>query len=260
MRASPRYPSLTPTTLQLGLSLLTGRRRSFRKDAQAFMRYLRPPMRLLGDLPQPPAGGRLILANHYRSPRFRAWWIPFALTSLLDEDVHWVMAGAWTYPDPLRSNLLTPLTRRLFRRVAWTYGFTVMPPMPPAPREAAERASAVRELLRYASGHPRPLVGLVPEGGDSPEGDLTTPPSGVGRFISHLAARGLELVPAGVFEAEGTLCVRFGPPIVGPLGPEGTPDARDRLTAGRVMEAIAACLPDHLRGPYSAGGSTHARG
>src|SRR3990170_2125710 len=232
MPASPRYPSLTPTTLQLALSLIARQPRSFRKDAQAFVRRLRPPLRVLGQTPAPSAAGRVVLANHFRSRSFRAWWIPFALTATLDEDIHWVMTSAWTYPDPLRSHLLTPLTRRLFRRLARTYAFTLMPPMP--------------------------LVGLVPEGGDSPEGDLMAPPSGVGRFISLLAARGLELLPAGVFEADGALCLRFGKPIAGPFEANADPETRDRLAAVRVMKAIASCLPDALRGPYSRGGSQHA--
>jgi len=258
MPASPRYPSLTPTTLQLALSLIAGQPRSFRKDAQAFVRRLRPPLRVLGQTPPPSAAGRVVLANHFRSRSFRAWWIPFALTATLDEDIHWVMTSAWTYPDPLRSHLLTPLTRRLFRRVARAYAFTLMPPMPPAPHEAAARAGAVRQVLRYMSARPRPLVGLVPEGGDSSEGDLMAPPSGVGRFISLLTARGLELLPAGVFEADGALCLRFGKPIAGPFEANADPETRDRLAAVRVMKAIASCLPDALRGPYSRGSPHHA--
>jgi hypothetical protein len=251
MPASPRYPSLTPTALGISLSLLGGRRRSFRRDAQDYVRRLRPPLRVEGSPPPLSPAGRLILANHYWSPGFRAWWIPMALTAALDEDIHWVMTAAWTFPDPLRAGLLTPLTRRLFGRVARTYGFTVMPPMPPSPQEAAERAAAVREVVRYAASRPGPRIGLVPEGGDSPNGRLAPPPPGVGRFISLLAARGLDLLPAGVFEAEGALWVRFGTPILGPLDSRESPEARDRAAADRIMQAIAACLPDPLRGPYS---------
>ncbi len=251
MPASPRYPSLTPTTLQLSVSVLGGRSRSFRRDAQAYVRRLRPPLHVEGSPPPfPPAGG-VILANHYWSPRFRAWWIPMALTAALDEDIHWVMTAAWTFPDPSRARLLTPLTRRLFGRVARTYGFTLMPPMPPSPHEAAARAAAVREVVRHAASHPGPRIGLVPEGGDSPGGNLAPPPPGVGRFVSLLALRGLELLPAGVFEAEGALWVRFGAPFRGPLDSGGPPEARDRAAADRIMQAIAACLPDRLRGTYS---------
>jgi hypothetical protein len=73
----------------------------------------------------------------------------------------------------------------------------------------------------------------------------------VGRFISLLASRGLELLPAAVFEADGALCVRFGAQIRGPLDSGGSAEARDRAAADRIMLAIAACLPDPLRGAYS---------
>jgi hypothetical protein len=254
----PHYPSLTPTALQIAVSVIAGWRRSFREDSKAFIRRLRPPLRLLGEAPPPAAGGRVVLANHYQGPGFRAWWIPFAITTVLDEDVHWVMTSAWTYPDPLRSHLLTPLTRWLFRRVACCYSFTLMPPMPPAPREAAERAHAVREVLRFATAQARPLIGLVPEGGDAPEGRLMIPPPGVGRFISLLAARGLEVLPAGVFEADGAFCLRFARPIDGAFEASASPETRDRLAADRVMRAIASCLPDRLRGPYAERGSPYA--
>ncbi len=258
MPASPRYPNRTPTTLQIAFSVIARRPRSFRQDSHAFLDRLRPPLRLIGKIPPRPAAGRLVLANHFRSPSFRAWWIPFALTAALDEDIHWVMANAWTYPDPLRSHLVTPLTRALFRRVGRTYSFTLMPPMPPAPHEAAARARAVRQVLHYAATRPRPQIGLVPEGGDSPQGDLAVLPPGAGRFISHLAGRGLELLPAGVFEEDGFLCLRFGEPIDGPFETRTDPETRDRLAANRVMMAIAACLPERLRGPYSRGVSSHA--
>src|SRR3989304_9534879 len=111
LAASPRYPSLTPTTAQLALTLIAGRRRSFRKDAQEFVGRLSPPLRAEGHKPPLPLGGRVVLANHYRSPGFRAWWIALALTAVLDEDIHWVMTAAWTYPDPLRFRLLTPPPR-----------------------------------------------------------------------------------------------------------------------------------------------------
>jgi len=251
MPASPRYPSLTPTALGLSLSLLGGRRRSFRRDAQDYVRRLRPPLHVEGSPPPLPPAGRVILANHYWSPKFRAWWIPMALTAALDEDIHWVMTAAWTFPDPLRARLLTPLTRRLFGRVARTYGFTLMPPMPPSPHEAGARAAAVREVVRHAASRPVAEIGLVPEGGDSATGSLSDPPPGVGRFISLLASRGLELLPAGVFEAEGALWARFGAPIRGPLDSGGSAEARDRAAAHQIMRAIAACLPDPLRGPYS---------
>src|SRR4030065_2786123 len=85
MPAPPRYPSLTPTTAQLALTLVAGRQRSFRKDAQEFVGRLSPPLRAEGHKPPLPLRRRVILANHHRSPGFPAWWNALALTAVLHE-------------------------------------------------------------------------------------------------------------------------------------------------------------------------------
>jgi hypothetical protein len=259
MPASPRFPSLTPTTLALVAALATSRRRSFLEDSQHFVERLSPSLRVEGQKPSVPERGAVLVANHYRSPAFRAWWIGLALTAALGEEIHWVMTAAWTFRDPLRARTITPLTRALFGRLARTYGFTLMPPMPPSTHEVAARARAVREVLHCVTEESRPLIGLIPEGGDSQAGELALPPPGVGRFLSLLAVRGLVIFPAGVFEDGGALCVRFGKPLTLPHGGEKRPETRDHTTADAVMRSIADCLPERLRGPYRTGETIDAR-
>jgi hypothetical protein len=260
MSASPRYPGLTPTAFALAVALAMGWRRSLLEDSQRFVEGLSPALRIAGPKPLVPDRGGVLVANHYRSPTFRAWWIGLALTAAVGEEIHWVMAAAWTYRDPLRARIVTPLTRSLFGRLAHTYSFTLMPPMPPAPHEVEARARAVREVLRHVATARRPMIGLVPEGGDSAAGDLSLPPAGVGRFLSLLAADGLAIFPAGVFEEGGALCVRFGQRLSLPHGRGGRPEARDRAAAGATMKSIADCLPERLRGPYRTGETVDARG
>lgn len=247
MPAVTHYPLLTPTALAILASAAADRRRSIRRDAATMVAGLRPPLRVL-DAPGPLAGGWVIAINHYVSRRVRAWWLALAVTAALDREIHWVMSSAWTYADPFRSRLLTPLSTWLFVRLARTYGFTSMPPMPPRPHEVEARARAVRAVLRYAAQAPEPLVGLAPEGADSPGNALVRPPAGVGRFLAQLARRGLRVLPAGVFEHEGALTVRFG------AGFDLRAAPREIDPADRVMAAIAACLPENLRGAYAAGG------
>jgi hypothetical protein len=72
----------------------------------------------------------------------------------------------------------------------------------------------------------------------------------VGRFIQHLQKHGLAIIPAGIYEAETHLCLRFGPAYQTTL-PEGlVAQERDRLTSRAVMLRIAQLLPDHLRGDF----------
>lgn len=247
---SPSYPTLTPTTISIAWSLVLGRRRSFLADAQAYVSRLRPPLEQHGTPLCHSAQGCVVTANHYHSRTFRSWWIALALTACLGEEIHWVMSDAWTYPDPLRSRLITPLTRRVFRRLARIYGFTSMPPMPPRREEIERRALAVRAVLAYVRHAHRPLLGLIPEGSDSPDGSLMRPPSGVGRFLLLLVRAGLAIQPAGIYEQGGVVHLQWGAPIES-LPASGSIDERDRCAADTIMKAIAACLPSFLRGAYA---------
>jgi 1-acyl-sn-glycerol-3-phosphate acyltransferase len=208
----PHYSLPGTMVAQALLSALLARdrqaRRSFRADAQRCVARLRPPLRVYGQQHIPAQGPCVLTVNHYTRPGFGAWWIALALSAAVPAEVHWVMTAAWTYPDPLRAATLTPATRWFFRRLAAVYGFTAMPAMPPDPRDTVARAIAVRQVLAYVRETPRPIIGLAPEGGDSPDGALQPPPPGVGRFLLHLARQNLALVPVGSYEQEGAFCRR----------------------------------------------------
>ncbi len=247
----PHYPFLSPTTLAIAVSALTGGRRDFLADARRLVRGLEPPVVVEGGLPDLTGSGWLIVANHYRTPTFRAWWISIALTAILGTPIHWVMTSAWTYPDTLGGRVSSVVMCWVLARIAATYGFSTMPAMPPRPEEVKARAQAVRAVLHYAATTPRPCIGLVPEGGDSPDATLMSPPPGAGRFVALLLRFGLRVLPVGVFEAGGCLHTRLGEPLKAPPLPLGPADARDRRMSEWVMRGIAACLPPELRGAYA---------
>jgi hypothetical protein len=167
-------------------SALARRRRSFVSDAQQVMATVEPP-ELVGAENIPPRGPCLVTCNHYTRPGFGSWWLTLSITAAVatcraagaECEIHWVMAEAWTYPDRWRSHLITPATRWAFRRVARTYDFVAMPPMPPRPHEVAARAAAVLRTIRLARGLVcrGGMVGLAPEDGDMADG-LSRPPRG----------------------------------------------------------------------------------
>jgi len=126
-------------------------------------------------------------------------------------EVRWIMTSGWTYQDPIRSRLVTPPTRWLFRRIARSYSFVSMPPMPPDPLQIEERAQMVRRVLSLA--RKGAMIGLAPEGRDSSDGSLIDPPAGTGRFLLLLAKAGLRILPVGVAEKNGTLILSFGAPL-----------------------------------------------
>ena len=238
------YPSTLAGIVWLALQR---RPRSFRRDARVLIDRLSPPLHVEGALPDVERGSWLVVVNHYTRPGFRAWWIPMAISTTLPREVTWVTTSTLTFRDPLRAATITPASRWFLRRVARLYGFVPMPPMPPRDFEVAARAEAVRRALRQAS-EPQALLGLAPEGGDMPGGVLTPPPSGSGRFLLHLARRGLRLQPVGAYEDQGRLCLRFGAPFD---LPHSLPEPIDISATHRVMSAIAACLPERLRGDYA---------
>jgi hypothetical protein len=240
----PSYPTTIPAMLWLALQ---HRPRSFRNDSRLIIGRLSPPLQVEGTLPDLAQGSWLVVVNHYSRPGFRAWWIPMAISATLPREVGWVTTSTLTFPDRLRASTITPASRWFLRHVARLYGFVAMPPMPPRPFEVEQRAQAVRKVLRLA-GQPQGMLGLAPEGGDSPGGVLSPPPPGSGRFIWHLARLGLRLLPVGAYEAEARFCLRVGTPFDLSHSPPGPIDEH---ASHQVMSAIAACLPTHLRGSYA---------
>ena len=143
------------------------------------------------------------------------------------------------------------LSKWVLHRIARVYGFTAMPPLPPRPKDVAERAASVRAALDFAKRTERPVIGLAPEGGDSADGTLAHPASGAGRFGLLLAASGLPFHPVGAYEQNGAFCLHFGPPYALTVPPGLKPEEKDRAAANIIMQNIARLLPEDLRGEFS---------
>jgi hypothetical protein len=232
-------------------SLLARRHRSFRADAIAATACLQPELRVLNPVPSSQSKGSILVVNHYTRPGLGAWWIALALSATYPADIHWVMTSAWAYPDRLRTWTLTPLSRWALRRIARTYRFTRMPPMPPRPHETQARFEAVRHLLNFIRVNPDAPIGLAPEGADSGDGTLARPPQGVGRLLHHLTAHGSRLIPVGIYEQAGRLTVSYGKKLPLPAALPADRRERDNALANWAMYAIAERLPETLRGPYA---------
>jgi hypothetical protein len=260
----PRYRYPARITFSILRDFLLGRKRSFARDAGRLSDGINR-LQIWGDIPKDP-NPFLFLINHYSRPGFRAWWISIALVSAVGSplrepalgrqaggggrEIHWPMTSAWTYPDRIRSRLITPFSGWVLARFARMYGFTLMPPMPPREADVASRAASVRRILRLASLK-KPSIAMAPEGMDSPDGRLMQPPSGAGRFIALLAGMGYTLAPVGAFESGDALHVRFGKPFRLPHSDSRDSGVRDRETVRIVMHAIAELLPEELTPPPS---------
>jgi len=166
-----------------------------------------------------------------------------AISSSVPVEIRWVMTEALTYPGQKRGLIMRPLARFFLGRVARVYGFFAMPAMPPDPRQSQARSTAIRRVIAYIRQSPCPMIGLAPEGRDIVEETVGWPPPGAGRFVQQMAHLGLKLAPVGVFEEDGALCLRFGPPFELAV-PAALPTPElDRAIARQVMEQITRQLP-----------------
>lgn len=246
----PHYAYPPQLIWGLARDALLCRHRNFRRDAQACIGRLDPPLCVLGRPQFPAAGIRVITLNHYYRPGFQAQWSAFAISASVPADVHWTMTGELTFPGSWIAPLGKPISRFVLRRSAAVYDFTSMPPMPPRPGDVAARALAVRRVLRYVKHDPNAVIGLAPEGGDQPGGRLSMPPAGLGRFSLLLAEAGACFIPVGVVEQDGRFTLNFGAPYQLDRAPSSAADEKDRLVSFQIMSHIAALLPQELRGEF----------
>lgn len=247
----PRYTYPPRSVIALAANVLFGGQRSFRRDGQACIERLKPPLQVQGEENIPQDGPCLITFNHYYRPGFPAWWMALAIASLVPADIHFVMTGELTMPGKWYAPLGEAGSRWLLSALGRVYGFTTMPPMPPRRKDVIARARSVKRALDFAHQHPQAILGLAPEGGDQPGGLLTWPPAGAGRFVSLLAVPGCRVVPVGAYEQDGALCLCFGEAYELNVPGSLSAEARDRAVAGIVMKAIAHQLPPRLRGEFS---------
>jgi hypothetical protein len=243
----PKYGIPSGVVVGLAFATLLGLRRSFREDAIRCIGRLEPPLQVLGKEYIPQNGPCVLTVNHYHRPRFGAQWLALAIGACVPLEMHWVITGELTYLGKLGS----PVSRWVLACIARAYGFTSMPPMPPRPQDLEARAGSVRKVLEYARRHPDFVLGMAPEGVDQAEGKLSEPAPGAGRFGLLLAGSGSAFVPVGAYEADGALCLSFGPAYQLSVLSDLSTDKKDRIAAEVMMKKIAALLPETLRGEFA---------
>ena len=244
----PVYPLPVSTAFRLLLAGILVQKRSFHLDSLKMVEPVR--IKILGCQWIPSHGNLLLTINHYHRQGFGIWWAIAALSAQIEPEICWIMTSNWTYPGQRRDRVIRPFSRFLFARIAQTYSFITMPPMPPAPDQVKERSIAVRNVLKYVQQTRNPIVGLSPEGMDIPTGYLGFPPPGSGRFINHLIKQNLEIVPIGIYEENSRLCLNFGPHYQPVVDENISSSELDHEISQIVMTHIADLLPTHLRGSF----------
>ncbi len=247
----PTYSHPRGLIARVALDVLLLRRRSFREDARVCIEQLKPPLRVIGNENIPQRGSRVVTVNHYYRRGFGAQWLALAVSATVPVDAHWVITGELTYPGRWYAPVGMILSRFVLHRAARVYGFTTMPPMPPREKDVEARAASVRAVLDFVRHAEDPLIGLAPEGGDSADGKLARPASGLGRFGLLLSRAGLKFVPVGAYEAEGVFTLNFGEAYELDVPRNVSSDEKDALATQIVMKKIAGLLPPRLRGEFA---------
>jgi hypothetical protein len=243
----PKYGIPSRVVAGLAFATVLGLRRSFQEDAIRCVERLKPPLQVLGEEHIPQRGTCVVTLNHYHRPGFGAQWLALAISACVPRKMHWVITGELTYLGRLGS----PVSRWMLARIARTYGFTSMPPMPPRPKDLEARAGSVRKVLEYAKRHLDFVLGMAPEGVDQAGGKLSVPAPGAGRFGLLLAGLGSAFVPVGAYEADGKFCLHFGPAYQLSVASGLSSNEKDRIAAEIMMKKIAALLPETLRGEFA---------
>ena len=247
---SPKYQLTTSVIFDLALAWVFVQHRSFTNHALRLLPGIHPPLRVWGKDNIPCAGPGVITVNHYWSPTFWAPWIAIALSAIVPVDIYWTMTDAFTYPSRRFARYRRAVSHILLTRIARVYAFNTMPPMPPAPGEAPERAASVKRLLEYVRQNPSALVGLAPEGYDRPGGVLDLPPQGAGRLALALSRLGLYFIPVGAFEESGEFCLCFGKPYRLEVPRSDDRMQVDLFVREMLTREVARCLPQRLRGGF----------
>jgi 1-acyl-sn-glycerol-3-phosphate acyltransferase len=241
-------------------SFLFGRRRSLDKDVDAAFRAIGALPHVINPALIPAREPFVLVMNHFHRADIPSWWIAMAVLKAVAERrtgsaaarLRVIVASQWTYDDPFRHLVAEPLTRFMIARIARAYDFLAIEPTALGAAHAAARAHSMRRIMNAAreAGNAHDVICLAPEGGDTPEGALSHPPTGAGRFILMLASTGLRIVPVGAHADADRLITNFGDAfqLVTPhaLGKAAT----DKWAIDKVMSRIAVLLPPELRGDY----------
>ncbi|MGH2485678.1 MAG: lysophospholipid acyltransferase family protein [Ktedonobacterales bacterium] len=250
-----RYHFPMPWLMHMGRDMLRGTPRSFRADCELAVRIL-PRRPTLEGIEQIPARGSFILvANHYQRRDLWIGWEGALLCHALWQAQPELVCHVITTDRAVLDGATVRFSRWAFARVARVWDFVLV--TPPEARDAdadQSRRHALRACLRRLKrpdGRPVCLC-VFPEGMSGSTRGLGAPTPGTGRSLLALAATGVPLLPAAVWENEdGALHARFGP-VWNPSPPAGLArSALDRWSADEALSRVAALLPESLRGVYA---------
>jgi hypothetical protein len=247
----PKYSYPPARFVHAAWDLLIASRRDLQEDAKACIQYMQAELKVLGKENIPQQGGCALTINHFHRPGLGAQWIALAVTALVPLKMRWAVTGELMCQGKWYRAMGSRASRVFLRRLAYLYNLLTMPPMPPRPQDVETRAKSVRAVLRYVRQEQDPVLGISPEGHNPPNGALTHPAPGFGRFALLLSKAGMRFIPAAGYEVDGVFHLHFGKGYDLCVRSDLSVDERDDHASRIVMENLACLLPLHLRGDFA---------
>jgi hypothetical protein len=247
----PKYSYPPGRFVRAAWDLLLLRRRDLQQDAKACIEHMSAELKVLGRENIPQQGGCVLTINHFHRPGLGAQWIALAVTALVPLQMCWAVTGELMCPGKWYQAIGSRASRVFLRRLAYLYGLITMPPMPPRPGDVEARAASVRAILEYAKHGNNPVLGISPEGHNPPNGVLTHPALGFGRFALLLSKAGTRFIPVGGYEVDGVFHLHFGKAYELSVCSDLSIDEKDNQARQTIMENIACLLPACLRGEFA---------
>lgn len=247
----PKYSYPPGLLARASWDLILLRRRDLHRDAKACIENMSAGLQVFGTENIPQQGGCVLTINHFHRPGLGAQWIALAVTALVPLKICWAVTGELMCQGKWYQAIGSRASRVFLRRLADLYGLITMPPMPPRLKDVEARAAAVRAILEYVKESKDPVLGLSPEGYNSPQGALTHPATGFGRFALLLSRAGMKFVPVGGYEDDGIFHLHFGQAYELSNPADVSTNEKDEQAMQIVMRNIACLLPAHLRGEFA---------
>jgi hypothetical protein len=247
----PKYSYPPGLFARAAWDLILLRRRDLQRDARACIEHMSAGLKVLGKENIPQQGGCVLTINHYHRPGLGAQWIALAVTALVPLKIRWAVTGELMCQGKWYRAVGSRASRVFLRRLADLYGLITMPPMPPRPRDVGARAASVRAILEYVKQSNDPVLGISPEGYNSPRGALARPATGFGRFALLLSRAGMKFIPVGGYEEDGIFHIDFGKAFELSIPGDVSTDEKDEQAMQIVMRQIACLLPAHLQGEFA---------
>jgi hypothetical protein len=247
----PKYSYPPGLFARAAWDLILSRRRDLRRDAKACIETLSAKLKVLGEENIPQQGGFVLTINHFHRPGLGAQWIALAVTALVPLNIRWAVTGELMCEGKWYRAVGSRASRVFLRRLADLYGLITMPPMPPRAEDVEARAASVRAILEYVKQEHDPVLGISPEGFDSPQGALTRPATGFGRFALLLSRFGMRFIPVGGFEEDGIFHLHFGKEYELSVPSDLLTSEKDEQAMQMIMRKTACLLPPYLHGEFA---------